>query len=65
MRSFGSLVTTTICSIILLIWNSYSFCVEFKTGNTYFWISGILALVFFLFINNLRNIIKKNNSPIK
>ncbi|WP_082246073.1 hypothetical protein [Bacillus gaemokensis] len=61
MRSFGSLVTSTICSVILIIWNTYSFYDKFTTGNTYFWISGIIAAIFLLFfIRDMQDLIKKN-----
>ncbi|MCQ6358144.1 MULTISPECIES: hypothetical protein [Bacillus] len=61
MRSLGSLMISTICSVILVIWNSYSFYDKFTTGNTYYWISGIIGIIFLLFfIGNMRDIIKKN-----
>ncbi|PEN14125.1 hypothetical protein CN630_33190 [Bacillus wiedmannii] len=61
MRSFSSLSISTICSIILLVWSSLSFYTGFTTGHTYYWIYGIIALVFLLFfILNVRDIIKKN-----
>ncbi|PEM15233.1 hypothetical protein [Bacillus toyonensis] len=61
MRSFGSLMTSTICSVILIIWNAYSFNDGFTMGRTYYWINGIAAVIFLLFfIVDMRNIIKKN-----
>ncbi|PFD51850.1 hypothetical protein [Bacillus cereus] len=61
MRSFGSLLMPTICSIILLVWNSLSFYTGFTRGHTYYWGNGIIALIFLLlFILNMRDIIKKN-----
>ncbi|AXK21527.1 hypothetical protein COM60_06925 [Bacillus toyonensis] len=61
MRSFSSLLISTICSAILLVCSSLSFYNEFSTGHTYYWIYGIIALVFLLFfILNVRDIIKKN-----
>ncbi|KAA6461608.1 hypothetical protein ACQKN7_09785 [Bacillus cereus] len=61
MRSFGSLLISTICSTFLLVWSSFSFFTEFTTGHTYYWLHGIIALVFLLFfILNMRDIIKKN-----
>ncbi|PFU23350.1 hypothetical protein [Bacillus cereus] len=61
MRSFSSLLISTICSTILLVWNSFSFYTGFTTGHTYYWVNGIIALVFLLFfILNMREIIKKN-----
>ncbi|WP_242248922.1 hypothetical protein [Bacillus cereus group sp. BfR-BA-01523] len=61
MRSFGSLLISTICSAILLIWSSLSFYTGFTTGHTYYWVNGIIAAVFLLFfISNMRDIIKKN-----
>ncbi|MFJ8457287.1 hypothetical protein [Bacillus paramycoides] len=61
MRSFGSLVTSTICSVILVIWNSYSCYDGFTMGRPYYWVNGIAAVIFLLFfIVDMRNIIKKN-----
>ncbi|MGR5985427.1 hypothetical protein ACUC2M_13820 [Bacillus cytotoxicus] len=61
MRSFGSIVTSTICSIILVIWNILTFYNKYTTGDKYAWISGILAVLFLAFlINNAKDIIKKN-----
>ncbi|PDY49571.1 hypothetical protein [Bacillus toyonensis] len=61
MRSFSSLLISTICSTILLVWNSLSFYTGFTTVHTYYWIYGIIALVFLLFfILNIRDIIMKN-----
>ena len=61
MRSFGSIVTSTICSIILVIWNILTFYNKYTTGSKYAWISGILAVLFLAFlINNAKDIIKKN-----
>ncbi|QWH18508.1 hypothetical protein EXW62_16050 [Bacillus mycoides] len=61
MRSFGSLMTSTICSVILIIWNAYSFYDGFTMGHTYYWVNGIAAVIFFLFfILNMREINKKN-----
>ncbi|MEH7459350.1 hypothetical protein V7183_19685 [Bacillus sp. JJ1127] len=61
MRSLGSLVTSTVCSVILIIWNAYTFYDKFITGNAYFWISGIIGVLFLLFfIRDMRDIIKKN-----
>ncbi|PEU19249.1 hypothetical protein [Bacillus wiedmannii] len=61
MRSFGSLLTSTICSGILLIWNSLSFYNGFTMGHTYYWLNGIVSFIFLLFfIVHMRDIIKKN-----
>ncbi|WIG24948.1 hypothetical protein [Bacillus toyonensis] len=61
MRSFSSLLISTVCSILLVIWNAYSFYNGFTTGRTYYWINGIAAVIFLLFfIVDMRNIIKKN-----
>ncbi|MDM5187319.1 hypothetical protein QUF99_08260 [Bacillus sp. DX4.1] len=61
MRSLGSLVTSIVCSVILIIWNAYTFYDKFTTGNTYFWISGIIGVLFILFfIRDMRDIINKN-----
>ncbi|MGE7939865.1 hypothetical protein [Bacillus paramycoides] len=61
MRSFGSLLISTICTTILLIWNLFSFYNGFTMGSTYYWVNGIVAMIFLLFfIVNMRDIIKKN-----
>ncbi|MDA2073605.1 hypothetical protein ACTFRD_24685 [Bacillus cereus group sp. MYBK249-1] len=61
MRTFGSLLISTICSTILLVWNSFSFYTGFIAGHTYYWVNGIIALIFLLFfILNMRDIRKKN-----
>ncbi|MCU4988339.1 hypothetical protein OCF10_05170 [Bacillus cereus] len=61
MRSLNSLIVSTICSIILILWNALSFYEKFTTGNSYYWLSGIIGLVFvFFFIQNMRDILNKN-----
>ncbi|WP_075313059.1 hypothetical protein [Bacillus wiedmannii] len=61
MRSFGSLMISTVCSVLLVIWSAYSFYNEFTTGHTYYWINGIAAVIFLLFfILNMRDFKKKN-----
>ncbi|PGD33627.1 hypothetical protein COM27_17345 [Bacillus wiedmannii] len=61
MRSLSSLIVSTICSIILILWSALSFYERFTTGNSYYWHSGILGLVFVLFfIQNMRDILNKN-----
>ncbi|PFZ33395.1 hypothetical protein COL66_07520 [Bacillus wiedmannii] len=61
MRSLSSLIVSTICSIILILWSALSFYERFTTGNSYYWLSGILGLVFvFFFIQNMRDILNKN-----
>ncbi|HHK5551089.1 hypothetical protein COL11_21765 [Bacillus anthracis] len=61
MRSLSSLIVSTICSILLILWNAYSFYENFTTGNSYYWLSGILGLVFvYFFIQNMRDILNKN-----
>ncbi|MGG5765744.1 MULTISPECIES: hypothetical protein [Bacillus cereus group] len=61
MRSFGSLLISTICSAILVISSAYSFYDKFTTGGTYYWVSGIIGIIFLLFfIANMRDIINKN-----
>ncbi|WIY58951.1 hypothetical protein [Bacillus arachidis] len=61
MRSLVSLVTSIICSIILLIFNTYTFYDKYTSGSTYFWINGILTLAFLSFlIIDLRNLLNKN-----
>ncbi|ATI53157.1 hypothetical protein QRA04_13120 [Bacillus tropicus] len=60
MRSLSSLIVSTICSMLLILWNAYSFYEKFTTGNSYYWLSGILGLVFvYFFIQNMRDILNK------
>ncbi|OQR56920.1 DMT family transporter [Bacillus sp. CDB3] len=61
MKSLSSLIISTICSVALIIWNAISFYEKFTTGNSYYWISGILGMFFvFFFIQNMRDFINKN-----
>ncbi|MGG4303628.1 hypothetical protein ABEW59_12420 [Bacillus wiedmannii] len=61
MRSFGSLIISTVCSVLLIIWSVYSFYNDFTTERTYYWINGIAAVIFLLFfIHNMRDFKKKN-----
>ncbi|MDA1604266.1 hypothetical protein COD05_29525 [Bacillus cereus] len=61
MRSLSPLIVSTICSIILILWNAFSFYEKFTTGDSCYWLSGILGLVFvFFFIQNMRDILHKN-----
>ncbi|PIE96908.1 hypothetical protein [Bacillus fungorum] len=61
MRSFGSLMISTVCSVLLIIWNAYSFYEGFTTERTHYWINGIAAVIFLLFfILNMRDFKKKN-----
>ncbi|MGR9632810.1 hypothetical protein ACU82A_00715 [Bacillus cereus] len=61
MRSFGSLLVSTVCSVLLIIWNAYSFYNGSTTGRTYYWINGIAAVIFLLFfLLNMRDFKKKN-----
>ncbi|WHY26752.1 hypothetical protein QNH45_14530 [Bacillus wiedmannii] len=61
MRSLSSLIVSTICSIILILWSALSFYERFTTGNSYYWLSGVFGLVFvFFFIQNMRDILNKN-----
>ncbi|PFV83479.1 hypothetical protein COL05_08645 [Bacillus sp. AFS059628] len=61
MRSFGSLMISTVCSVLLIIWTTYEFYIGYTTGHTYYWIYGIGAVIFLLFfILNMRDFKKKN-----
>lgn len=61
VKSFGMLVISTVLSAGLLYFNVDSFYDKFNSGNTYYWINGILAVFFLAFlINNVKDIIKKN-----
>ncbi|MCU5031568.1 hypothetical protein BK720_01460 [Bacillus thuringiensis serovar brasilensis] len=60
MGSFSSLIISTICSVLLIIWNFNSFYHGLTTGRTYYWINGIAAVIFLLFfILNIRDFKKK------
>ncbi|PFJ04280.1 hypothetical protein COD67_20545 [Bacillus cereus] len=61
MRSLSFLIISTVCSVILILWNAISFYEKFTTGNSYYWISGILGVIFvFFLIQNIRDILNKN-----
>ncbi|EJQ94081.1 hypothetical protein E0M25_20365 [Bacillus mycoides] len=61
MKSFGMLVCSTIFSALLIWYNVQSFYSKFTTGNTYYWVNGILAVGFLIsLIINIKDIIKKN-----
>ncbi|WP_081340351.1 hypothetical protein [Bacillus mycoides] len=61
MRSLRSLVISTICSVILIISSSLSFYEKYTMGYAYYWVSGIIGLVFLLFfIRDMRDILNKN-----
>ncbi|GMR66864.1 MULTISPECIES: hypothetical protein [Bacillus cereus group] len=61
MKSFGMLVLSTVFSVLLVYYNVNSFYNKFTSGNTYYWLNGILAVGFLIsLIINIRDIIKKN-----
>ncbi|MBJ8106018.1 MULTISPECIES: hypothetical protein [Bacillus cereus group] len=61
MKSFGTLVISTVISAGLAYYNVDSFYNKFTSGNTYYWVNGILAAGFLIsLIINLKDIIKKN-----
>ncbi|MES5919388.1 hypothetical protein QCI44_15245 [Bacillus cereus group sp. RP37] len=61
MKSFGMLVISTIFSALLVFYNVNSFYNKFTSGNTYYWVNGILATGFLIsLIINIKDIIKKN-----
>ncbi|PEU84894.1 hypothetical protein CN394_00825 [Bacillus anthracis] len=61
MKSFGMLVFSTVLSAGLLYYNAQSSYNRFTSGNTYYWVNGILAVIFLVFLyNNAKDIIKKN-----
>ncbi|PES28169.1 hypothetical protein [Bacillus cereus] len=61
MKSFGMLVISTVFSALLVFYNVNSFYNKFTSGNTYYWINGILAAGFLIsLIINIKDIIKKN-----
>ncbi|PDY45139.1 hypothetical protein CN680_17230 [Bacillus pseudomycoides] len=61
MKSFGMLVISTVFSALLLYYNVDSFYKKFTSGNTYYWVNGILAATFLIsLIINMKDIIKKN-----
>ncbi|MGE6600057.1 MULTISPECIES: hypothetical protein [Bacillus cereus group] len=61
MKSFGTLVISTVISAGLAYYNVDSFYNKFTSGNTYYWVNGILAAGFLIsLIINIKDIIKKN-----
>ncbi|HHB1655986.1 MULTISPECIES: hypothetical protein [Bacillus] len=61
MKSFGMLVLSTVFSVLLVYYNVISFYNKFSSGNTYYWLNGILAVGFLIsLIINIKDIIKKN-----
>ncbi|HDR7783519.1 hypothetical protein MKX31_14630 [Bacillus sp. FSL M8-0063] len=61
MKSFGTLVISTVISAGLVYYNIDSFYNTFTSGNTYYWVNGILAAGFLIsLIINIKDIIKKN-----
>ncbi|GLV64502.1 hypothetical protein Bmyc01_31720 [Bacillus mycoides] len=61
MKSLSFLIISTVCSVILILWNAISFYEKYTTANSYYWISGILGIVFvFFLIQNIRDIINKD-----
>ncbi|EOQ08960.1 hypothetical protein [Bacillus pseudomycoides] len=61
MKSFGMLVLSTVFSALLVYYNVDSFYNKFTSGNTYYWVNGVLAAGFLIsLIINIKDIIKKN-----
>ncbi|EJQ00489.1 hypothetical protein [Bacillus cereus] len=61
MKSFGTLVISTVISAGLVYYNIDSFYNKFTSGNTYYWVNGILTAGFLIsLIINIKDIIKKN-----
>ncbi|MGN4817176.1 hypothetical protein ACTFRO_28060 [Bacillus cereus group sp. MYBK163-2] len=61
MKSFGMLVLSTVFSVLLVYYNVISFYNKFSSGNTYYWLNGILAVGFLISLTiNIKDIIKKN-----
>ncbi len=61
MKSFGTLVISTVISAGLVYYNIDFFYNKFTSGNTYYWVNGILAAGFLIsLIINIKDIIKKN-----
>lgn len=61
MKIFGTLVISTVISAGLLYYNVHSFYNKFSSGNTYYWVNGILAAGFLIsLIINIKDTIKKN-----
>ncbi|MED2737622.1 hypothetical protein [Bacillus toyonensis] len=61
MKSFGMVVFSTVLSAGLLYYNAESFYKRFSSGNAYYWVNGILAVLFLVYlIINVKDIIKKN-----
>ncbi|MGZ9782477.1 hypothetical protein [Bacillus pseudomycoides] len=61
MKSFGMLVLSTVFLALLVYYNVDSFYNKFTSGNTYYWVNGVLAVGFLIsLIINIKDIIKKN-----
>ncbi|PGB02793.1 hypothetical protein [Bacillus toyonensis] len=61
MKSFGMLASSALFSLFLLLFNVQSFYNKYTEGNTYYWINGVLAVIFLTsFIIHIKDIIKKN-----
>ncbi|OUA57366.1 hypothetical protein [Bacillus thuringiensis] len=61
MKSLGMLVLSTVFSVLLVYYNVSSFYNKFSSGNTYYWLNGILAVGFLIsLIINIKDFIEKN-----
>lgn len=61
MKSFLSVISATILSAVLFIFNVYSCYDKYNEGDTSYWINAAVAVVFLIFfISNLKRAIKEN-----
>ncbi|MDT3497426.1 hypothetical protein NLU03_24415 [Bacillus toyonensis] len=61
MKSFGMLASSALFSLFLLLFNVQSFYNKYTEENTYYWINGVLVVIFLIsFIIHIKDIIKKN-----
>ncbi|PEP94559.1 hypothetical protein, partial [Bacillus toyonensis] len=59
MKSFGMLASSALFSLFLLLFNVQSFYNKYTEENTYYWINGVLAVIFLIsFIIHIKDIIK-------
>ncbi|CAM4403462.1 chorismate synthase [Bacillus manliponensis] len=61
MKSFLSVISATILSAVLFIFNVYSCYTKYNEGDTSYWISGAVSVVFLVFfVSNLKRAIKED-----
>ncbi|CAM4395878.1 chorismate synthase [Bacillus manliponensis] len=61
MRSLLSVISATILSAVLFIFNVYSCYDKYNAGDTSYWINAAVSIVFLVFfVSNLKRAIKEN-----